>query len=1268
MRPAARLLLLLVSLQLGMAIHGRELKPEDEVVFYPTMAWRAGTGWVAEVHASVFELKPRPVLMPLLRSALGIHEAELGPQQIALFHQRARDFLADNERGRDLTIDLAGRRVHLKRSPANGHVRSLLVLTDAEVKRAAGLSNRLALHLVADNRPVPAAGGEIQLVSDTGWSVISDIDDTIKISVVSNRHELLLNTFCREFRAVPGMAELYRSCARQTNVVFHYVSASPWQLYRPLGEFVEKERFPKGTFHLKQFRVKDTSFFDLFTSPERYKTETISVLLERFPHRQFVLVGDSGEKDPEAYGALARKYPKQVARILIRDVSGEATTAPRYRQAFRDVPAGKWMLFKNPAAVPANFLSGAADLKSPGEANPKDAPSSLKAVHLRCEYLENPLGIDTLKPQLGWLLESSGHNQRQSAYQVLVASTPERLAANRGDLWDSGRVTSDESVHVVYAGQPLGSRARCWWKVRVWDATGKPSDWSEPASWEMGLLEPKAWQARWIGSGPITEPRPPQGFFTSTNQLTALGTTVEHDGRSTLLRKTFVAPKAIRSARVYVTGLGYYELFCNGQRVGDQVLNPAVSNYRQWVYYDTYDLTAQLRRGTNALGLSLGNGWYNSYPKWWDVYRMPWFGAKRALLQLQVEYVDGSGEVIVSDGSWRISPGPVVAACVYDGETYDATLEQPGWDTPEFNAAAWQPAEVMEAPGGELVAQSMPPIRVVKTLRPVSVTEPKAGVYVFDLGQNFAGWVRLKATGPRGTRLTLRYAEDLSAHGTLDLTSNERALATDVYVMKGGGPEVYEPRFTFHGFRFVEVTGYPGRPTVGDLKGCVVHTDARTAGLFAPSPVCSPVISRIHKATEWAQRSNLMGYPMDCPQRDERLGWFGDAMVSMEEAMYNFELPAFYRLWLDGVRRSQNPTNGDISIISPRPYVPDEPDPTWSSAYLVMNWQYYVHYGDRRFLESQFDAMCRYVDYLGTQATNHILPKYWIGDWGTIVEGWKEGEPVSVATAFYYYDCTILARAARVLGRPQDAEKYQRLADEIKAAYQQAFYDPQRHQYEQGTLFSNAFPLFLGLPEPADRPAILTNILATLERRQGHFEVGVLGAKYLIDALTDQGRADVAFKLATQTGHPSWAHMLEDGRTTLSEFWDLHGSHNHVMMGSIDGWFYRVLAGIQPDPERPGFRHIVIKPFIPEPVDMGGAGTETLRGPIILMWGKQSNTLDLTVRIPVNTTATVQVPAAPEALVECTPPARPVRREAGAAVFQIGSGEWQFRVTPVEAH
>jgi len=859
---------------------------------------------------------------------------------------------------------------------------------------------------------------------------------------------------------------------------------------------------------------------------------------------------------------------------------------------------------------------------------------------------------------LSWILESSERNQRQTAYHLLVATQPERLAAGQADLWDSGKVKSGESAHVPYDGAALTSRLRCYWRVRVWDAAGNPSDWSPPASWEMALLGEGCWKARWIGRGSAREPRPPAGFYKSQQELTNVSDEFRVDERSTLLRKSFVASKPIRRAEAYVTGLGYYELSCNGERAGAQVLNPAKSNYRKWVFYDIYDLTSRLRPGTNALGLILGNGWFNPELKWWEPYRMQWFGSQRALLQLHIEYIDGDSEVIVSDGSWTTAPGPVLSSSVYDGEVYDATQERPGWDQPGFNDAEWQLAHLVEPPGGVLVSQLMPPIQVMEHLPPVSVSQPKPGVYVFDLGQNFAGWARLSASGPRQTRLKLCYAEDLHPDGTIDVTSNERALATDVYVMKGEGREVYEPKFTFHGFRYVELTGFPGIPKLDNVLGCAVHTACESAGEFACD---NELINRIHRATRWSQRSNLMGYPMDCPQRDERLGWFGDAMVSMEEAMLNFDLPLFYRQWLNGVRLNQNSSNGDISIVSPRPYMPEEPDPTWSSAYVVMVWQYYAHYGDRRFLSEHFDAMKRYVDYLGVQAGDHILPKYWIGDWGTIVPGWREGEPVSVATAFYYYDSALLAKAARVLDRRPDAEKYTALAAEIKSAFNRRFFNPKTSQYEPGTLFSNAFPLFLGLAEPADQPALWRSILLDLERRQGHFNVGVLGAKYLIDALTQSGRAEVAYQLVNQTGYPSWAQMLEGGRTTLSEFWDLHGSHNHIMMGSIDAWFYRALAGIQPDETKPGFEHILIRPFIPDSLSQGRGSVQTVRGLVAVEWAKRLGSLRMKVSIPGNTTATVYVPVASTHRARSAPPLKPARFEKGAAVYEIGSGGYEFQ-------
>lgn len=903
----------------------------------------------------------------------------------------------------------------------------------------------------------------------------------------------------------------------------------------------------------------------------------------------------------------------------------------------------------------------AAGADSPTAKSPGSSPalSAVTPANLRCEYTQNPIGVDAARPQLSWMLEARERNQKQSAYQILVASTPALLEANQGDLWDSGQIQSSESAHVTYAGTALTSRLRCYWKVRVWDASGNASDWSAPAFWEMALLRPDDWTAKWIGSGASKEVFPPEGFFKSTKEFTNLTQKVTVDGRSTLLRKSFVADKPIRRAEVYVTGLGYYELSCNGQRIGDRVLAPAKSNYRKWVLYDTYDLAAHLQAGTNVLGVILGNGWFNPYKKWWEPYRMQWFGAKRALVQLHIEYADGSAAVVASDESWKTAPGPVLASCVFDGETYDATKELPGWDSPGATESGWKPANVVESPGGVLVSHLMPPIKVIEHLKPIAVTTPKPGAYVFDLGQNFAGWVRLTATGARGKRITLRYAEDLLPDGNIDVKSNERALATDVYVMKGQGRETYEPRFTFHGFRYVEVTGFPGTPTLENLLGCVVHTACESTGEFTCD---NELINRIHRATRWSQRSNLMGYPMDCPQRDERLGWFGDAMVSMEEAMFNFDMPRFYRQWLDGVRFNQNASNGDISIVSPRPYIPDEPDPTWSSAYVLMTWQYYLHYGDRQFLAQQFEAMKRYVDFLGTQATNHILPKYWIGDWGTIVEGWKEGEPVSVVTALYYYDTLILAKAAGVLGRQSEAAKYSALAQQIKAAFNRTFYDPKRQQYEQGTQFANAFPLFLGLAAPANQAGVLKNILSDLDRRQGHFNVGVLGAKYLIDALTQFGKEDVAYQLVNRTGFPSWAHMLDGGRTTLSEFWDLKGSHNHVMMGSIDAWFYRTLAGIQPDERQPGFERVVIKPFIPDTLSFVRASTQSMRGRVAVEWKKEAGELLLNVTIPANSMATVYVPAASAIQVQSKPALKSVRFENGAAAYEIGSGDYEFRV------
>ena len=379
------------------------------------------------------------------------------------------------------------------------------------------------------------------------------------------------------------------------------------------------------------------------------------------------------------------------------------------------------------------FVLAIAVVATPGA---KASEARLSLSDLQCQYLQNPLGVDKPHPQLSWLVRSGRQGVRQAAYQVLVATSPELLAKDRGDLWDSGRVQSSDSAHVAYCGAALTSRLRCCWKARVWDGSGHRSAWSPPASWEMGLLRPGDWQARWIGSGPPEEPRPAEGFFTSTNQLTNFTQQVKVDGRSTLLRKKFVLRGPVRQARLYVTGLGYYEASCNGSRIGDRVLAPAKTNYRRWVLYDTYDLTSSLAPGTNVLGIMLGNGWLNPYPKWWEPYRMQWFGSKRALAQLHVQYADGSTEIVASDGSWKTAPGPVLFSCIYDGETYDAQQESPGWDQPQADDANWAPANIVEPPGGVLMSHLMPPIKVTEHLPAVAVNHPKPGVQVFDFGQN----------------------------------------------------------------------------------------------------------------------------------------------------------------------------------------------------------------------------------------------------------------------------------------------------------------------------------------------------------------------------------------------------------------------------------------------------------------------------------------------------------------------------------------------------
>ncbi len=520
----------------------------------------------------------------------------------------------------------------------------------------------------------------------------------------------------------------------------------------------------------------------------------------------------------------------------------------------------------------------------------------------------------------------------------------------------------------------------------------------------------------------------------------------------------------------------------------------------------------------------------------------------------------------------------------------------------------------------------MQPIRINKTFKPVAVHTPKPNVRVYDMGQNFSGWARIKIKGEKGTKLHLQFAEEIFEDGSINTTSNEHAKAEATYILKGGDFESYEPRFTFYGFRYVELTADPTLPEIESVEGCVVYSDNKLTGSFECG---NETINKIHRATIWSTKSNMIGYPLDCPQRDERLGWFGDVQVTAEEAMFNFDMPLFYTNWITGIRENQHPKTGDIPIISPRPYIWDV-GVEWSSTYLILVWKQYTYYGDIRILQDNYNAMKRYLSFLDSISTNNIIPKGWIGDWGSLVEGWKEGEPESVATAFYYWNSKILAKVAKVLGKNQDVEYFSLKANEIKDTYNRAYFNSENKEYNDGSQMANAFPLFLGLVPEEYIIGVLNNLVKDIvEDNDGHLTTGVLGSKYMIDALVMSGRPDVAYLLATQTGYPSWSDMVEK-YTTMSEFWTLKQSHNHVMTGSIDAFFYNTLAGINLNEDYPGCERVIIKPYIPESLPFVKASIETIRGRVGVQWENSSSELKLHIEIPANVRADVFIPSGSE--------------------------------------
>ena len=894
--------------------------------------------------------------------------------------------------------------------------------------------------------------------------------------------------------------------------------------------------------------------------------------------------------------------------------------------------------------------------------------SATDLAHLRCEYRDHPLGIDAVKPRLSWVIEESNseiRGQKQSAYQVLVASTPELLAKDQGDLWDSGKVSSDQSIQVEYAGRSLESRMLCHWKARVWDKDSKLSAWSAPASWSMGLLTPTDWQAKWIGMD--LKDASADSNDAEKRRLPAR-----------YLRREFVAEKKVRRAMAYVCGLGCFDLHINGGKVGDHVMDPVLTEYHKRASYVAFDVTQNIVKGNNAVGVLLGNGRFFA-PRLTNPAPYKDYGAPMLIAQFEVEYEDGTRARWLSDGQWRAtSDGPIVANNEYDGEEYDARKEMPGWDTAGFDDSKWREAGVVDGPKGKLVAQVMDPNRVVDVLKPVSLAEPKPGVWIVDFGQAFYGQVRIKLSGQAGTKVSMTAAYSLKSDGTLKTADNRNANCSDVYILKGQGEETWCPVLKGQGLRRIQITGWPGKPSATQFEGLVVSTDMANVGGFECS---NPLISRIHRNIFWGARMyKRHGVPLD-PDRDERQGWLGDPAKDAESDAFNFNVAAFYAKWLGDIRLDQR-ADGSIGDISPN-FWDWGNGVLWPSVVTIIPEWLYDFYGDRRALEDNYEAIKKWMVF----HQNRLEPDFTVsqdsyGDWcdaSTMDQGGKAMGNTAMpllSTAYFFNNCRVSARLAQLLGKPEDQKRFAELGEKVKDGFNRKFLDPASGTYAGDTQCAYVLALKFGLVPPQLRDAVVARLIDNiLVKNTGHLTVGLIGMQWLMQTLTEIGRPDVGYTIATQTTRPSWGYMMSKDATTIWERWDcdtqgagMNSEALLILSGNLDAWFYQTLAGINYDPEQPGFKRIIIRPRPLGDLTWVKARHDCLFGRIASNWKLENDQLTMDVTIPANTTATVYVPAKDAAAVtESGKPAnradgiRFLRMESGAAVYEAGSGQYHFK-------
>jgi alpha-L-rhamnosidase len=1037
-------------------------------------------------------------------------------------------------------------------------------------------------------------------------------------------------------------------------------------------------------------------------------------------------------------------------------------------------------------------------------------------VRLRCEYLVNPLGIDMASPHLSWQSDNSERNWKQVAYELLVSSSSETLQSGKADVWDSGKVDSGESVGIVYRGPALQSRKKYFWKVRAWDAAGQASESAEAAWWEMGLLRPTDWKARWIrwknpeddadrqgirwiwvpgqdalavapktvatfratcdlpqkakeavlilatrgdfvakvnghevdaksrwttfdrrdisdelvvGKNEIevtvTAPESPefgpnQGAPTTKAALAALVKVTNNDGTilrfptneswkaslantsnwdsahvvaeltdkrvgdpgelpqpAAYLRRNLTLSKNVQSARLYVTALGSYRVFLNGKRVGQDVLTPDFTDYRKRVLYQAYDVTPLLVSGNNAISAMLGDGWYGSGLTW---IGMHFFSPPdRFVAQLELDYTDGSHDTVVTDQTWKGAASPILRSDIYGGEVYDARSERSGWGKPGFDDSKWQPAVVLDPPAIALSSQITAPARVIARLNPKAVTPAANGAYIFDMGQNMVGWATLKVKGAAGTKVRLRFAEILNPDGTIYTANLRNADATDVYTLRGGDEEMFSPHFTFHGFRYVEVTGYPGTPGLTAITGDVLSSVSGDP--VAKLVTSSDLVNQMWSIGIWGQRGNFLSIPTDCPQRDERLGWMGDAGVFWRTGSYNFDVAAFSQKFIQDIVDAQT-SQGAFTNVSPNtlPFGGGGTEgtsawnegmvgaPGWGDAGVIVPWTTWVQYGDKAVIEENWNAMQRWMEFIQSRnpdflRTKGVGPNF--ADWLAPDEHTNKD---LLATAYWALIANMMSQMAHAVSKDADAKRYDDVVQNIRAAFQKA-YIKDDGEVGTGTQTSYVVALYTKMAPTALEPLLVDRLVKDIEARNWHLSTGFLGTPFLLFTLADHGRSDVAYRLLLNDTYPSWGYMLSKGATTWWERWNgdtgdpAMNSYNHYAFGSVIAWVYRYAAGIDTTLDSPGFKQIVVHPHLDARMTAARAEYDSVYGKIVSDWkGTPAGPFSLKVTIPANTSAKVFLPAIAGA--HPTEDGSPLNAQAenGSFVVQVGSGSYNFEV------